>query len=143
MRSKEPSASMAPPTDSMASAISSDVRVSVPSSSKRLTMIASPAFPSESHRAPASTLAFIETVGTEGFSTSNTFNPLPRTRLWTSNALRRPSSVGFIVLLLSVLLGPITDQAGNGTVVLVEILTADGGYIGCCNGVDPLQIRID
>ena len=137
IRSKEPSASIAPPTDSMASAISNDVRLSVPSSSNRLTMIANPAFDSGSYRAPTIMLAFIETVGIEGFSTSNTFRPLQRTWLWTSKDLWRPISVGFIFFAL---FRTVADEVRHRAVVLTQILTADFGHIVRRDSVDALQI---
>src|SRR6185295_806084 len=100
-----------PPTDSMASAISREVRVVVPSSSRRLDIIASPAFSSESWRAPVSTLTLSATAGIEGFSTSSTINPFARTWRCTSKDLRIRGSVAFIRVLL------IVDRYGAGFIV--------------------------
>src|SRR5437667_2868508 len=105
-------------------------------------MIATPAFDSGSYLAPVNTLAFNETVGSEGFSTKRIFMPLLRTWLWTSNALRTPSSAGFTFIVLD-WFGAITQQKSYSAAIFIQITAAGGSNIGRCDGVDTREIRID
>src|SRR5262245_28199010 len=88
------------------------------------------------------TLAFMETAGTDEFSTIKTLNPLGKVSLWTSNIGRTPKSVGFKFCLLCGF-GSITLQQTDSPVVLVQVAPAHfGNLLGRYTGNVP-NIRID
>src|SRR5207249_11455794 len=92
-------------------------------------MIATPAFDSGSYLAPVNTLAFNETVGSEGFSTKRIFMPLLRTSLRTSKPLRTPSSAGFTLIVLDSL-GAVTQQNRYSPPIFIQLTAAGGAHIG-------------
>src|SRR3954462_14299429 len=138
-----------PPTDSMASAMSRDVRVLVPSSSSLLAIMARPAFSSGSCRAPLSTLTLSETAGIVGLSTRSTISPFGRTWRWTSNDRLLRRSVTFIQVLFFgiarfiVRYDSIRHEIANSTIIGTENAGTYSGYLNRSNRRDARDICID
>src|SRR5690242_6749861 len=75
------------PSDSIASAISSELREPVPSSRRSAVMAASPGAFAGSWSEPAWTTRLSATVGSSWCSTSQTWSPFGRTAFWISGSM--------------------------------------------------------